>query len=179
LGGLVVKKVQKPIETSDRKAIIEAYNNPDYASLSRDIAAVVFFGTPHQGSDLAGILNLVLTASFASRNFVKQLRPNSDALEEINNNFRHRVEKLKVVSFFETENTRLQSVHHLTISSFTLLVDPDRENDCSQRVRHSALSKRGHSWVEWESSHHYQVRLKGRPKLSHCHHRITKSYCGD
>jgi triacylglycerol esterase/lipase EstA (alpha/beta hydrolase family) len=111
LGGLVVKQVQQPIEiSSDRKAIIEAYNNPDYASLSKDIAAVVFFGTPHQGSDLAGILNLVLTASFASRSFVKQLRPNSDALEAINNSFRHRVEKLKLISFFETENTRLTSV---------------------------------------------------------------------
>jgi hypothetical protein len=120
LGGLVVKQVQ-PVEISaHRKAIIEAYNNPNYALLSRDIAAVVFFGTPHQGSDLAGILNLVLTASFSSRNFVKQLRPNSDALEAINNNFRHRVEKLKLISFFETENTRLKWVNHFTISLFML-----------------------------------------------------------
>jgi hypothetical protein len=101
---------------ADQKAIIEAYNNPEYASLSRDIAGVLFFGTPHQGSDLAGILNLVLNVSFASRNFVKQLRPKSDALEAINNNFRHRVEEMKLISFFETENTRLQKVIFVLIS---------------------------------------------------------------
>jgi hypothetical protein len=101
--------------SSDRKAIIEAYNNPDYTSLYRNIAAVVFFGTPYQGSDLAGILDLIFTASFSSRNFIKQLRPNSDALEAINNNFRHRVERLKLISFFETENMRLKWVNHFMI----------------------------------------------------------------
>jgi hypothetical protein len=90
--------------------IIEAFNNPDYASLHKDIVAVVFLGTPHQGSDLARILDVILTASFSSRNFVEELHPNSDVLEAINHNFRHRVEKLKLISFFETENTRLNLV---------------------------------------------------------------------
>jgi hypothetical protein len=176
LGGLVVKQVRQHLKTSsDRKAIIEAYNNPEYASLHRDIMAVVFLGTPHRGSDLAGILDLILTASFSSRNFVKQLRPNSDALEAINNNFRHRVEKLKLISFFETENTRIRWVNHFMIFLFILLVDSDRENDCSQKVRDTRLSERGHSWVEWESSHNHKIQLKGRPELSHHYYRITKA----
>lgn len=67
-------------------------------------------GTPHRGSDLAGILNLVLLASFSSRSFVTQLRPNSEAIAAINNGFVHRVEPLKLISFFETKNTRFQWV---------------------------------------------------------------------
>jgi protein SERAC1 len=89
---------------------VEAFNNPEYSSLHKSIAAVVFLGTPHQGADLAGMLNLVLLASFSSRRFVKQLGPNSDAIAAINDAFVHRVEPLKLISFFETENTRLQWV---------------------------------------------------------------------
>jgi len=74
---------------------------------------VVFLGTPHQGSDLAGMLDLILAASFSSRSFVKQLHPNSDAVEAINNGFVHRVRSLELISFFETENTRLVWVSHL------------------------------------------------------------------
>jgi hypothetical protein len=55
-----------------------------------------------------------LTVSFSSRTFVKQLSPNSEAIKSINNNFVHRVSSLKLISFFETENTRLISVHSPT-----------------------------------------------------------------
>jgi len=92
---------------------MDAYSNPEYTSLFKTIAGVIFMGTPHRGSDLAGILNLVLLASFSSRSFVTQLRPNSDAIAAINNGFVHRVEPLKLISFFETENTRLQWVKHI------------------------------------------------------------------
>jgi len=89
---------------------MDAYNNPDYASLHRDIKAVVFLGTPHRGADLARILNLILTVSFSSRSFVKQLNPNSDVIKSINSTFVHRANSLRLVSFFETENTRLKWV---------------------------------------------------------------------
>lgn len=74
---------------------------------------MVFLGTPHRGSDLAGILDLILLASFSSRSFVKQLHPKSDAIQAINNAFVHRVHSLEVISFFETENTRVAWVSHL------------------------------------------------------------------
>jgi hypothetical protein len=69
--------------------------------------AILFLGTPHRGSDLAGIVDLALTVTFSSRDFVKQLNPNSDAIKSINSSFIHRANSLKLVSFFETENTRL------------------------------------------------------------------------
>jgi len=100
----------------DRKAIIDAYNNPQYAELHKGIKAVVFLGTPHRGADLASILDAVLTVSFSSRTFVTQLKPNSEAIKSINHNFIHRVSSLKLVSFFETDNTRVQWVDPRTSS---------------------------------------------------------------
>jgi hypothetical protein len=72
--------------------------------------AILFLGTPHRGADLAGILDLVLTVSFSSRSFVKQINPNSDAIKSINEAFIYRANSLKLVSFFETENTRVKWV---------------------------------------------------------------------
>jgi hypothetical protein len=65
----------------------------------------VFLGTPHRGADLAGMLNLILDVSFGSRKFVQQLKPESDAIKSINENFAHRSKSFKLVSYFETQNT--------------------------------------------------------------------------
>ena len=94
----------------DRKAIIESYSNPHYAPLYKDIKAIVFLGTPHQGAELARILTAILSVSFSSSHFVKQLVPDSDAIKSINNSFSHRANSLKLVTYYETENTRLYMV---------------------------------------------------------------------
>jgi len=56
------------------------------------------------------MLNLILDASFSSRSFVKQLNPYNDAIKAINSSFVHRASSLKLISFFETENTRFKWV---------------------------------------------------------------------
>lgn len=104
----------------------------------------MFLGTPHPGTYLARILNLVLRASFSSRSFIKQLRPNSDAIAAINNGFVHRVEPLKLISFFETENTRLRWVKPFKILA-NWLVDSFRENDRSPNVRNFGFPERDHA----------------------------------
>jgi hypothetical protein len=87
------------------QAVVAAHRNPKYASLYQDIKAVVFLGTPHRGADLAGMLNLILAVSFSSRKFIQQLKPESDVIKSINENFAHRSKSLKLVSYFETQNT--------------------------------------------------------------------------
>ena len=134
----------------------------------------MFLGTPHRGADLAGILNLVLLASFSSRSFVKQLRPNSDAIASINNGFVHRVEPLKLISFFETENTRLRWVRPFQILA-NRLVGPSRENDRSRNVGNFGLPEREQTWFEWGSHRNRQIHLKERPKLCHCFRRTPKT----
>ena len=145
---------------SDWQAIVEAYNNERYTPLYNAIKGVVFLGTPHQGSDLAGSLDFVLFASFSSRPFVKQLNPNSDAIAAINNSFSHRVESLKLISFFETDSTRIQWVRLFTVCG-NYLVDSDRENDRSPTVRHFGLPERDQAWIEWRPLRNREIQLQG------------------
>jgi ankyrin repeat domain-containing protein 50 len=74
-------------------------------------------GTPHRGSDIAAALNplatvldLGLRASGGGRiigsirkDLIRLLSRDSNALGDITESFVHRVEKLKIISFYETE----------------------------------------------------------------------------
>ena len=67
---------------------------------------MVFFGTPHRGSDLpkigASIDRVVRAAQLGSRRaYVKELAPASDRIEDINTGFRHHLNRLFVLSFYE------------------------------------------------------------------------------
>ena len=92
MGGLVVKK-----------AYLLGQNDSQYQDMVRSISAIVFLATPHRGTNLAEILNRVLTVSFQSpKNFINELNKNSSALEELNEQFRHIAPRLSIVSFYET-----------------------------------------------------------------------------
>lgn len=68
----------------------------------QSISAIIFLSTPHRGSNLAEVLNRVLTASFQSaKNFISDLNKNSSTLEEINEQFRHIAPRLSIWSFYE------------------------------------------------------------------------------
>jgi hypothetical protein len=66
----------------------------------------MFLGTPHRGADLAPLLSNLLSVSFSQKIFVEQLRENSELIQEINNQFRHRVQSLELVSFYESTGVR-------------------------------------------------------------------------
>lgn len=92
MGGLLAKK-----------ACLLGQNDEHYQALVRSISAIIFLSTPHRGSNLAEVLNRVLTASFQSaRNYIKDLNKGSTALEEINEQFRHIAPRLSIWSFYET-----------------------------------------------------------------------------
>ena len=92
MGGLVVKK-----------AYLLGQNDTQYQDMVRSVSAIVFLATPHRGTNLAEILNRVLTVSFQSpKNFITDLNKNSSALEELNEQFRHVAPRLSIVSFYET-----------------------------------------------------------------------------
>lgn len=70
--------------------------------------SILFLGTPHRGSDLAEILNLILQASIfnhSSKQYINELKRNSPTLLEINDQFRHMAPELQIISFFETRPT--------------------------------------------------------------------------
>jgi indole-3-glycerol phosphate synthase len=97
MGGLVVKK-----------AYILGQNDLHYKDIVQSMASIVFLSTPHRGTNLADVLNRILTASVfnhSPKQYIAELKSNSPTLHEINEQFRHVASTLQIVSFFETMPT--------------------------------------------------------------------------
>ena len=67
---------------------------------------MVFFATPHRGSNLAktaaSIDRVVRATQLGNRRrYIKELAPESDRIEDINRDFRHHLHRLFILSFYE------------------------------------------------------------------------------
>ena len=73
---------------------------------------MVFLATPHRGADLASTLKHVLQASFVlgSKPFVVDLQPNSFAISNMNDEFRHYANSLSIQSFFESARMAIPGI---------------------------------------------------------------------
>ncbi|KAL8965919.1 MAG: hypothetical protein Q9183_003616, partial [Haloplaca sp. 2 TL-2023] len=72
--------------------------------------AILFLSTPHDGTNLAELLNRILAVSVfnhSSKQYVSELKHNSPALQDINEQFRNLVDGLHIFSFFETQETSI------------------------------------------------------------------------
>jgi WD40 repeat protein len=99
MGGLIVKK-----------AFILGQHDEHYRELIRAVSGIIFLSTPHRGSDLADVLNKILSAcifAFSPKQYISELSINSPTLQEINEQFRNLAPKVSLVSFFETLKTAI------------------------------------------------------------------------
>lgn len=98
MGGLVVKKM-----------LILAKQDPSCHHIADRIHTLFFLATPHRGANLATTLNKVLklAVGHGSKAYVQDLYPNSEAVQSINDQFRHIYEGKYLYSFFETVPTSL------------------------------------------------------------------------
>ncbi|KAE8447059.1 hypothetical protein EG329_011194 [Mollisiaceae sp. DMI_Dod_QoI] len=108
MGGIVVKKAFN----------ISVVDHDRYESIRKAVPAIVFFATPHRGSDYANFfaqfarianVPLTVTARFSGRTrdeLIKSLGKDSTTLSTISEDFRHHTKNLKIYSFFETECTQ-------------------------------------------------------------------------
>lgn len=75
------------------------------------IRGVLFLSTPHRGTNLAEILNYILSipvfTSHAPKQYLVDLNRNSLAIEDINESFRNFTSKLRIFSFYETLETSI------------------------------------------------------------------------
>ncbi|KAI4262525.1 MAG: hypothetical protein L6R42_002303 [Xanthoria sp. 1 TBL-2021] len=97
MGGLVVKK-----------AHILGQNDDQYRQYINATSAILFLSTPHRGTNLAELLNRILTVSVfnhSPKHYIAELRQNSPALQDINEQFRNIATHLNVFSFYETQQT--------------------------------------------------------------------------
>ena len=143
MGGLVFKK-----------AYMLGINNDEYKNIAAQVRSVVFLSTPHRGTNLAEILNRMLSVSVfghSAKRYISELKMNSSALEDINENFRHVAPSLRIFSFYETLKTPIGG-KSMTVKSMMILekdssilgypgetsqpLDADHHNVCKFSHRH-------------------------------------------
>ena len=98
MGGVVIKKL-----------LLLAKQDPSYTKIAARIHSLFFLATPHRGANLAEVLSSVLSLTLGqgSKTFVDSLIPNSEAIQVINDHFRHVCQGVHLMSFFETLPTPL------------------------------------------------------------------------
>ncbi|CAL8581634.1 hypothetical protein XPA_007322 [Xanthoria parietina] len=97
MGGLVVKK-----------AHVLGQNDDQYRQSIRATSAMLFLSTPHRGTNLAELLNRILAVSIfnhSPKHYIAELKRNSPAIHDINEQFRNIAPHLNVFSFYETQQT--------------------------------------------------------------------------
>ena len=93
MGGLIIKKMLTSAQDSE---------DENMKKLSENTKGVVFYSTPHDGSEIASIGNMIRHFFFPSVE-VQELEMNNPALVSLNNSFKEFVRKFhtKVISFGE------------------------------------------------------------------------------
>lgn len=139
-----------------KKAYILARQDQSARDFAERFHSIVFLATPHRGSDMASLLQTLLSATLSKKPFVQDLKPNSAALSEINSSFRHYAKDLRLWSFYETvgmrnglvvekdsatmgydhEEIAALNADHRHVCKFETPSDPNYKTDCSQRSRH-------------------------------------------
>ncbi|OAX80690.1 hypothetical protein ACJ72_04973 [Emergomyces africanus] len=101
MGGLVFKK-----------AVMQGHNDEAYKDLVAQVKAVLFLSTPHRGSNLAEVLNRILSVSIfnhSPKQYLSELKENSVFIEDVNEEFRKHAPRMQVFSFYETLETSVGS----------------------------------------------------------------------
>ena len=119
MGGCVAKKMY-----------LLARQDPSSAELASRIRAMYFLATPHRGSDLAEALQNLLLVTLGSKPYVGDLLPNSAALAEINDAFRHHAHDLRLWSFYETAPLRIGLMNKLIVDKFSATLGFPGEEIC-------------------------------------------------
>ncbi|KLU88594.1 hypothetical protein MAPG_07579 [Magnaporthiopsis poae ATCC 64411] len=98
-----------------KKAYILARYDPTCQALARRVHSIFFLGTPHRGSNLAIALENMMTVAWGKKPFVSDLVPNSTALSEMNEVFRHFAPDLRLCSFYETLPVRTKLTNRIVV----------------------------------------------------------------
>lgn len=133
LGGIVVKQV-----------LFQARLDPLYKSICERTVGIVFFGTPHRGSEKAAygkVLASVANAAMRqpSSRLLNALRTNSDSLMQLTSNFRFQLPRYQIVSFYEQRPMTMFS--SLIVDKHSALLEVEGEEQIPVDANHSEMCK--------------------------------------
>ena len=85
----------------------------NFGTLLGSVRALVFFGVPHRGSDLAywsalaaKLMKNIQLRTGTNTSFIEALKRNSQTFTDISQSFIERAAPLKIITFFETERLK-------------------------------------------------------------------------
>jgi|SRR5579862_9251161 hypothetical protein len=104
-----------------------------------NVIGIVFFRTPHRGSDLLPSLERILQSAFSEQSYHRDLRPSSRAAEQLNRLFLRSpvANLLEFLSFYEDPSTT-----DVEVRSFLLHISPLTPASTLQMVCHSRAARR-------------------------------------
>ncbi|KAF3077055.1 hypothetical protein CFAM422_000399 [Trichoderma lentiforme] len=124
-----------------KEAYIIARQHPSYKDLARRIYGIFFLGTPHHGSNLAGILESILTVAWGKKPFVTDLKSGSSALALIRDRFRHVAADLELWTFYETLPTALGPITRMVVDKDSAILGFDKERIEAMNADHRHVCK--------------------------------------
>jgi hypothetical protein len=88
------------------QALVEARLNPENNPIRTATHGIAFFGTPHQGSGLSNVGEVVAkivrtTLRKPPNSLLESLKKNSDFLTKLTGDFKHQYEDYKILSVYE------------------------------------------------------------------------------
>ncbi|XXG96484.1 hypothetical protein Hte_002767 [Hypoxylon texense] len=124
-----------------KKAYILARQDPSSKDLADRVHSIFFLGTPHRGSDLAAILKRLSIIAWGSKPFVSDLTPESSALRDINDTFRHYASDLRLWSFYETIPTKPKVLNKIVVERHSATLGYPNEEIVAMNADHRQLCK--------------------------------------
>jgi pimeloyl-ACP methyl ester carboxylesterase len=137
-----------------KEAYIVARQHPSYKDLAERIYGIFFLGTPHHGSDLAGILENMLIAAWGKKPFVTDLKSGSSALALIRDRFRHVATDLALWTFYETLPTSLGPINRIVVEKDSAILGLDKERIEAMNADHRHVCK----FISREDSNYKMLR---------------------
>ncbi|KAI4693775.1 uncharacterized protein J4E84_002351 [Alternaria hordeiaustralica] len=130
MGGLVIKK-----------AFVLGHQTKEFEGLIRNIFAIFFLATPHQGAGIADTLGRILALAPGSRPFVQDLSPESPVLQSINEEFPLYSSSLRLFSFYETEPMKIGIGTQLIVEKHCAVMNYPNERRTYLNANHRNVAK--------------------------------------
>ncbi|KAH8879232.1 hypothetical protein GQ53DRAFT_800306 [Thozetella sp. PMI_491] len=124
-----------------KKAYILARQDQTCRDLASRMHSIFFLGTPHRGSDMASILENMLVVTWGRKPFVTDLTPNSSAMEQINDEFRHVAPDLRLWSFYETLPISAGMVNRIIVERSSATLGYHNEEIAAMNADHRQVCK--------------------------------------
>ncbi|TIA08966.1 WD40 repeat-like protein [Aureobasidium pullulans] len=130
MGGLVLKRACILLKTNDR-----------YLQTRKRLHSFYFLGTPHRGAELANILGKILSISFGTKRYVEGLKPHSELIASLNDQFRLHYKGIHIETFYETQPVIRAGLRSIIVDRESATLGYTEEASQLLNANHTDLTK--------------------------------------